>query len=44
MRDNCFHRAVIHLSNGGSSGQQEFCDDDPETLKKRVEEFINNLK
>jgi len=44
FRENKFHEATVYLENGNSSGKQDFYDDDPETLRKRVENFINNLK
>ena len=44
FRKDCFHKASIYLKQGNTSGTQEFFDDDPEKLRKKVENFINNLK
>lgn len=44
FRGGCFHRAVVHLENGNTSGKQEFFDDDPEMLRRKVENFIKGLK
>lgn len=42
--DNKFHEAVVYLKNGNTSGKQEFYDDDPENLRRRVDEFIKSLE
>ena len=44
MRDDCFHQAKVYFNNGNSKGDQSFYDDDPDTLRKRVDNFINSLK
>jgi len=43
FRDDKFHEARIYFTKGTTSGSQKFFDDDPDLLKKRVDNFINNL-
>jgi hypothetical protein len=44
FNQNKFHHATVYLENGNTKGEQDFYDDDPELLRKKVENFINNLK
>jgi len=44
FRNGCFHEAIVRLENGNTSGKQEFYDDDPDMLRKKVDNFINSLK
>ena len=44
MRDDKFHKATVFLVSGDTRGRQDFYDDDPDILRIRVDNFINNLK
>lgn len=43
FRQDKFHRATVYFSKGETSGHQDFYDDDPQLIFKRVQSFINNL-
>lgn len=43
FREGCFHKATVYFENGNTSGSQDFFDDDPDNLRRRVDHFINNL-
>ena len=43
FRGDCFHSATVKFTSGNTNGRQEFYDDDPNTLRNRVEQFIKDL-
>lgn len=44
FREGCFHKATVYLQNGNTTGKQEFYDNYPDMLRRKVENFINSLK
>ena len=44
FRGGCFHKATVYLENGNTKGEQEFYDNNPDMLRRKVENFINSLK
>ena len=43
FRDGKHHTATVYFSEGNTKGQQEFFDDDPQELLRRIQTFVDRL-
>lgn len=43
FRDGKRHKAVVHFTNGATSGEHKICEDDHKILFQRIQTLINSL-